>query len=279
MPAVVAAQHVVGADVNAAAESDGVRQPLFFASAATAPSGHLGLSLQAVGTRQRIQYTDYAGGEARVDSDVLTTTGSVAWGATSWLTVGGYYAKANANETLMLAAGGSGGIAPPPDGPPTRQGVVTGVNSDEIGIHARLGLWRSSGGDTRVTLTGRARDRTDAAVSGAAGVALQQRIGLFTVHLAPATWFADNARAAYEIDAATAFAVATRTSLTAELLHVRGAGATNGQARQLTELAGGMRYRFGHLALDAGARWVASYVQPVRDASRVSALLANHWHF
>ena len=278
VPAVVTAQHVVGADVNAAAESDRVRQPLFVASAAMAPAGHLGISLQAVGTRQRMESSSTSGGAARVDSDVLTTTGSVGWGVTSWLTFGGYYAKANANETVLFAATDVP-VTPPPDGAPTRQGVLTGVNSDEVGLHARVGLWRSSAGDTRVTLTGRARDRTDAAVTGAAGLAFQQRFGRLTLHLAPAAWFGDNASAAYEIDAATAFAIATRASLTAELLHVSGAAASSSPARRVTELAGGMRYRLGRLAIDAGARWVASYEQPVRDANRVGALLATHWHF
>src|SRR5689334_21464027 len=84
-PLPLAAQHVVGADVNAIGEAEGAsaRQPLFFPSATLAPKGRIGVSLQAVGARERVRY-DGSAETSRIDTDALITTGSVSWVATSW---------------------------------------------------------------------------------------------------------------------------------------------------------------------------------------------------
>jgi hypothetical protein len=279
-PSALVAQHVVGADVNALADGGDARQPLFFPSAALLSGGRLSLSLQAVGARERVRYPEGTS-VSGTDTDALITSGSAAWGVTSWLTLGAYAAKAKADVTTQYAplANVMGQLIPEPDLPPTRQGTRAGIAGDEVGVHGRIGLWKSSGGVTRLTATGRVYDRADAAVTTGVGVALQQRVGRVTLHVAPSAWFADGGSDAYEVDAATALAVGRGSAVMAELLHRGATAATNGDRPHITEVAGGVRHRFGRLALDVGVRHLASYEQPVRDASRASALLATHWLF
>lgn len=275
-PATLAAQHIVGADINAAAESETRRGPLYFAGAGL-PARGLGLSLHAVGTRQELVRP--TGGGARLD--VFTTTASAWWGATSWLAIGAYYAKANADELPidepLAPMPSTGGLEP--DGPPTRQGTRVPLGSDEAGLHGRLALWRSATGDTRVTALGRLLDRVDLPVTSTAGVALEHRLARATLHLAPSAWFGDGASTTLELNAGAAFAVGARSALNAEVLHIRGTDDVDGVTPRVTELAGGLRHRLGRLAVDVGARHLVDYSLGADGQSRTSAMLATHWRF
>ena len=272
-PVALAAQSSAGTDINAAADSGNVRQPLFFGSAALARAGQVGMSLQGMGTWQRFDWTPPLTGASDIRSSAFTSLASLSWGTTSWLTLGGYAARTDARITTE-------GLAAPIDGgPPTRQGTRIGVMEDQVGMFARLALWRSATGASRVTATGTLRDQRDRSPSGSVGLALQQNLGRFTAHLAPRASFADNASTAYEVDGAIAYALARRTSLSAEVMHFRNGGGGFGPVYMSTDVAAGVRQHLGRLAVDVGARYLARDDFSSSNARRTAALLAAHWSF
>ena len=271
-PVALAAQSAAGTDINAAADSGNVRQPLFFGSAALARAGAVGMSLQGTGWWRQSSWPPPELGTYEVRYLSLTSLASASWGTTSWLTLGGYAARTNTRVTSQAV------VAMPDGGPPIRQGTHSDLTDDQVGIFARLALWRSATGATRITATGTVRDGRYLPQSGSAGLALQQNLGRVTLHLAPSASFADNARTAYEVDAAAAFALTPRTSLSVETMHSRNRGSI-GPTYMSTDAAAGVRRHFGRLAVDVGARFLIGDDYPSTTNRRAAALLAAHWSF
>lgn len=275
------AQHsVAGVDVNAASETATERAPQLFGSAGVAPRHRLGLSIQGTASRveSRVFVDDLRSETALATASGYRTTASMFFGLTSRVTLGGLV---SGTRGVRYSLDPAPAAPPPPDGTPTRQGTRTPLGDQEMAVFARIGVWSSATGATRIAAMAGADDAVDRPVGTSAGIALQHRVGRATLHLAPSVRMSEGSpgdgdavvgTAAWRVGAAAAFAVTPRLGLSTEVLRA-------GNANAISEAALGVRWRLGRIAVDAGVRSLLHENAGLHDAKRYGATLATHLVF
>ena len=260
--------------VNARSDSGSARAPHFFASAAVAPAGTIGLSLYGASSHMTLRTTEFDGAVSRARASGLSGTASAVWGATSFLTFAPYISASRVKSDFERSA-------VPPDEVPTRQGTRTGLEADEFGLVTRASLFRSRSGATRLGVSATVFDRVDLAPSLVAGVALQQSLGRVTIHAAPTLQLSQQSDSrTLALNGAAVFAATARVGLSVEAQRYRSwLSGWDLDAVHATFAGTALRYHVGRLAIDGGFRALLERGTAGGDLDQFTVHVGTHWSF
>lgn len=280
-----------GTDINAAAETERDRAPLFFGSALVVPKGYFSISLLGTGGSGD-RTLPMPGGPGTEYLRAWGSTMSAVWGATPRLTLGAQVGVGGTRREYEWSSPLEAG------GPSVAQrGESFQWATPSVRVHARYLLLEQGDGATRLALsssllTPSRYDRTVATV----GLALSQRVGRVSFHLAPDVRIREGEPLTrWEVDAQGADALRLRTSLdvrTAMVVPItrrvswslEGIG-TNVLAPAATyeprlfELGTGFRFDLGRVKLDLGYREQLYRQDFLNLTPKRQVVLGTHWKF
>lgn len=281
-----------GTDINAAAETERDRAPLFFGSALVAPKGYFGVSLLGTaGSADRL--TPMPGGLGTEYARTWGTTVSAVWGATSRLTLGAQLGVGRTSRdvewTAPLEVGGP---------PVSRRVASTTTEPTDLRVHARYQLLERNGGATRIALNASLAWPQQQAGYSTVGLAVAQRVGRVTFHLAQDLRFRDGVPRrtfafvddtttlpgrnglALDVRGAMVVPLSRRVSWSLEGIGTNVGARSSVIDQRLAEVGTGFRLDLGRVKLDLGYR---QQVWGTTDSWHAPAkrrlVLGTHWTF
>jgi hypothetical protein len=269
---------VHGTDINAASDSGRQRSPILFGSAYTAPVGTRGVSLQQAASLEhdRVALLDSATSYHR---RAFASTLSAYWGVRPWLTVGGSLGFSSTQNEISRSSGTNA----------SQPGQWVSYPTSSIGdlrAFGRARLYRSASGAMQVTANAAiaaspsSSSGSRPALTTIVGLALAQRVGPLSLHLAP-TIETGNGGAFAQVGGAIVFPIMPHVSGSFEGVASGARPASWGTPSldPMFELGGGLRFDFGRLRMDLGHRQVTLPNASKWDPQRMRFVLGTHVTF
>jgi hypothetical protein len=275
---------VHGTDINAAGETARDRGPLLFGGAFVAPEGAYGLSFQQSVAWSLQKFPEHVSGTSVRKREFISGM-SGYWGVTPRLTLGASMALKNEYSEYSWPEGQAPAGAPF-WGPQSARFAI-----GDLRAHARYQLLRSASGGTQLATNASVGiiDRVELGqrASASVGLALAQRLGPATLHLAPSVEAVAGSGPYAHVGAGLTMPVTRRISASVEGLFDSGRtrDMSFGEFRVIRavpsalQAGGGLRFDFGKLALDAALRYGVQNAPSQPDVSRLQFLLGTHVKF
>lgn len=281
-----------GTDINAAAETARDRAPLFFGSALVAPKGYFGVSLLGTGGNGE-RTLPMPGGPGTQYGRAWTSTLSAVWGASSRLTLGAQLGVGRTTREIEWSEPVSVGGAPA-----ARRSEGSEWSRMEARLHGRYQLLERADGATRVALNASLAWADEDVGYATAGLAVAQRIGRVSLHLAPelrlresvpartVTFdgqapfeFAGRRALAFDVRGAAVVPITRRVSWSLEGIGTNVAAPAQGYDPRLFELGTGFRFDLGRVKLDLGYRQRLWGEDTWEGVAKRRLVLGTHWTF